>query len=272
MSQNPSPLVGTRGKTPEELRMIVSRSKEIVEALHQKRAELEKRACEQARTPEELDELMEQVEIQLGEHQPSNLSLNDEQAALVGKGFPVDWWLPVELAVKWKTSCFPKKRSAKAKARWETQVKKAAFRNIARGRDSTGRRMLKQLAHDLVLLRQHNSRRRISGEEKEAISVTPHSHTSDDLKIDIGGFTYRHKSYPLSRQPLRLLRCFANARNMLLTHADIVKGVWANDYSPSESRVRGLVSELRTRLRKLLIIKSDPLPSVDAATWQLTLP
>jgi hypothetical protein len=62
MSHKPFSLVGTRGKTPKELRSIVSRSGEIVEALHQERAELERKARQQASTPEELDEMMQQIE------------------------------------------------------------------------------------------------------------------------------------------------------------------------------------------------------------------
>jgi len=86
-----------------------------------------------------------------------------------------------------------------------------------------------------------------------------------------GGFIYRRKQYDLSGQPLRLLQCFASARFRTLTHQQIIEGVWGDAYSPSDGRVRGLVSELRNALRELLNLCSDPLPSVGASAWRLEL-
>src|SRR5205823_6483567 len=80
-----------------------------------------------------------------------------------------------------------------------------------------------------------------------------------------GGFSYGRQSHDLSGQPLRLLRAFVESTNRTLTHQQIIDRVWGDAYSPSEGRVRGLISDLRRRLRALLKLTSDPLPSVDAS-------
>lgn len=69
----------------------------------------------------------------------------------------------------------------------------------------------------------------------------------------------------------RLFRAFTDANNRTLRHDQIVDRVWGDTYSPSEGRVRGLISELRTELRQLLNLPSNPLPSVDASAWRLDL-
>src|SRR5262249_20227191 len=84
---------------------------------------------------------------------------------------------------------------------------------------------------------------------------------AEKLEFVPGGFIYRQNRYDLIGQPLRLLEAFVQAKHRSLTHQQIIDLVWGDSYSPSEGRVRGLVSELRNALRELLKLTTDPLPS-----------
>jgi hypothetical protein len=85
-----------------------------------------------------------------------------------------------------------------------------------------------------------------------------------------GAAFHRGRKILLSRLPMRLLQEFVKARGRSLTLKDIRSRVWEGQIV-SESRVRGLVSELRTILRMALKLPKeyDPILNVDEAAWRL---
>lgn len=147
-----SPLVGTRGKTKEELGAIVQRSKTIAARKHQK-----PKPSTQTTDPENLtlDDFIAGCD---------QIIKDKEHAELVRLGFPQDHWLPIELARAWRSRLYPTQPTKESVERWQKEMQAAA--KVARAgewksADGTSRSrqiaesLTDDLVHDLDLLRQH---------------------------------------------------------------------------------------------------------------------
>jgi hypothetical protein len=113
------------------------------------------------KTPKDLEEERGLIEKELQE-ESENLKAHElgqtwEQAAMTKAGFPAKYWLPWQLAVKWKTSNYPMEPSREAVAQWKKLTESAAAGMFSIGKKVTSRRILKELAHDLDLLRQYDA-------------------------------------------------------------------------------------------------------------------
>jgi hypothetical protein len=84
--------------------------------------------------------------------------------------------------------------------------------------------------------------------------------------------TYKGTEIRLSGLPWRLLRGFVQSRGHVLNREDILRLVWGSQVV-SDTRVRGLLVQLRSKLRAALQLarEQDPIERVDTETWKLTL-
>jgi hypothetical protein len=87
-----------------------------------------------------------------------------------------------------------------------------------------------------------------------------------------GFFVYEGQQYSLKGMRLRLLRAFVESHWKSLTKQEIKARV--NDAAVADSRVDGMISELRKSLRQLLPLPDNynPLPTCDVGAWRLALP
>jgi DNA-binding response OmpR family regulator len=95
---------------------------------------------------------------------------------------------------------------------------------------------------------------------------------SPELKTHPGGFCRDGLNYPLTGQKLKLLELFLDSPNRTVSSASIAENVIGDDLV-SGGRLLGLVCELRTTLKKLLLLprETEPIPNVDVCCWRLTL-
>jgi hypothetical protein len=191
---SPFPLVGSRGKSPEELRNFVERSKEVIEtdAARQElvdqlenlvRTNLDRIASKYRERGEKaaVQEIMsllpcgqktpglkEECRRLIRDLAPAStdddsdadpwdrVNIDDlDRVDLKQLGFPADWWLPWDLALKWQTSGYPIRPSREAVAQWVKLIRGSAVAASVSGDGPRRDRLLAQLANDLELVRLH---------------------------------------------------------------------------------------------------------------------
>jgi hypothetical protein len=94
--------------------------------------------------------------------------LDFQQGALVERGFAWDWWLPLELARRWKSSEYPTKRTTESVSQWLRLLREsvgmaqqAAARSTElerrRRQERTAGGIARRMEHDVALLRRFDA-------------------------------------------------------------------------------------------------------------------
>jgi hypothetical protein len=132
--------------------------------------------------------------------------------ALVRLGFPADWWLPPELAMRWKTALFPLSPTKESVSQWLHLVQEVARAAFGIGESELAETVRADLQNDQTLIR-----------ELASTGAVPNLATASAVRLRIKGKSVLLDAKPV---PLDLTPEARDKALMFLRYLVDAKGDW----------------------------------------------